>query len=187
MTDSQGSGPRFVLITNLETVTIGAVRTWSHALLLQDDGADERHRLGGPRFRARGFSYDAATPTFDMALESIDYTIEPASSPHWFIGDSGEAKPLSRGGIMRIQAPVLDREVEMQLVAEIGNEEPLDIEVFERPAGDKSGRFYSETLWPTLERKIVQYWHAPFFLARTQVPVEQARYALGVKGVRRGR
>jgi hypothetical protein len=164
------------LITNLEDVTIGAVRTYTNALLLEDGGDDH----SGPRFRARGFHNEPGNPTFDMVLPSLDYNIVEASSHTYFLTGEGAVRPLARGGVVTFQAPGRDKlaEVSMQLCATIGNDLPLDIERWE--GKDKNSRAYT-AFWDMLSKKVVRYYIPPFIMLGQQHRIEHIADVLGVR------
>jgi len=151
---------RTVLITNLLDVSIetgfGNVVTHTNALVLLDRGPDEKT---GPRYRAYGFHNEAANPTFNLVLPSFDWTIEPQSYRRAFalciVGQPGPR---------------------MMLTTDFANELPLDIERLE---GEAAQRGWGDML----VRKVLRYYHAPYFILGQQLDTELARRALGVEGV----
>ena len=149
---------RTVLITNLLDVSIdtgfGKVCTHTNALVLSDRGADDRT---GARYRAHGFHNEAANPTFDLVLPSFDWTIEPQTYRRAFVLRFADAAgPL------------------IHLATDFANDLPLDVERWE---GDR--RDWSDELL----RKVLRYYHAPYFVIGQQLDADQARRALGVVGV----
>lgn len=168
---------KYVLITNLDSVNIGAVRTFTNALLLVDDG--ENHL--GPRYRARGFHNEAGNPTFDVALPSIDYTVTQDPIPAAFAGMKVNS-PESRGGHFTFKATKgaahSPAAVTLDLCADIGNELGLDVQRFEGP--DDKGNLIS-SIWDVMVRKVVRYYHAPFIMLLQQHSATAVASALGVK------
>jgi len=148
-----------VLITNLLDLTVDAggckVRTHANALVLWDRGSDEK---SGPRFRALGFHNEAGNPTFDIMLPSIDWSIEPQSYWRSFV--------LTVAGLPGVR---------LVLTTDYTNDLPLDIERLEG-AGARTG--WSDLLL----RKVLRYYHAPYFILGQQVETERARRTLGVEG-----
>lgn len=136
---------KHILITNLDYVTIGPVRTFTHALLL----ADTRDKALGS-CRARGFSTDPTLPTFDIEIPSIDHTLELVQSNNLFIRHDGEARPRCSGAILTFadNGPVL------QLVT-CTQERFLDVYTFEEEDG-------YDIIWRRLREMTRKYWHAPY-------------------------
>lgn len=153
---------RLVLITNLLDASIatsfGKVRTHTNALVLTDQGTES----SGPRYRVHGFHNEAGNLTFDMVLPSFDWTIEPQSYKRLFhlvvAGDPG---------------------VRIELATDFANDESLDI--VQRDVTDENRGELSDTLL----RKVLRYYHAPYFIIGQQVDADKARQALGVEGVDR--
>ena len=149
---------RTVLITNLLDVSIetgfGNVMTHTNALVLLDRGAKEN---SGPRYRAYGYHNEAANPTFSLMLPSFEWTIEPQEYRRAF-------------------ALCVDGAPRMMLTTDFANELPLDIARFE-------GAVASRDWGDLLMRKVLRYYHAPYFILGQQLETERARKVLGVEGV----
>lgn len=151
---------RIVLITNLLDVAIeadfGKVRTHTNALVLSDRGPEDGT---GPRFRAYGFHNEAANPTFDLLLPSFDWTIEPQSYKRAFtLCFAGQCGPR------------------MTLTTDFANDAPLDIERLEILDGQPH--------WgDMLMRKVLRYYHAPYFIVGRQLDADFARKALGIESI----
>jgi hypothetical protein len=147
-----GNIEKYVLITNLQFVSIGIVRTHCNALLLEEWDADMLSNMpnGGLRQRIRGFGTEPTWPVFDMASPTIEYTLEAAASSNIMIASQdGGLRPLLFGNVMQIKGfngPRLD------LVLS-DNSKPLDVETFE---GDIA------KVWDVLPEKVSRYWHAPY-------------------------
>ena len=147
---------RIVLITNLSDVSIetsfGKICTHANALVLSDLGGES----SGPRYRAHGFHNEAANPTFDLVLPSFDWTIEPQPS-------------YRKGFVLCVAGKDAPR---LLLTSDIWNEEPLDIVQMER----------TDASWSDLlTRKVLRYYHAPYFVLGRTVDADKAREALGVE------
>ena len=149
---------RTVLITNLMDVSIetsfGNVRTHTNALALLDQGPEST----GPRYRAYGFHNEAANPTFDLMLPSFEWSIEPQSY-HRAFALCIAGQPGAR----------------MILTTDFANELPLDIERFE---GEAASRGWGDLL----VRKVLRYYHAPYFILGKQFSTEDARRVWRVEG-----
>ncbi len=149
---------RFVLITNLQYVSIGPVRTHCYALLLSEGVHffDETKR----RCQMRGFLTDPALETFDMDIPSIEFTSDAAASGHVFVGGDGEVRPLFSGGIFKIAAdgPTVS-------LVKDDDRADFDIQRFEGPR-DESPIL---RVWAVLQPKVRQYWRAPFMLVPQQI------------------
>lgn len=151
---------RTVLITNLLDVSIetgfGRVTTYTNALALSDRGPSEN---SGPRYRATGFHNEAANPTFDLVLPSFEWTIEPQSYRRSFaLCIAGQPGP------------------KLMLSTDFANDLPLDIELLE---GEEARRGWGDLL----VRKVLRYYHAPYFVLGQQLDTVLARKALDVEGV----
>ena len=152
-----------VLITNLLDVSVdagfGEVRMHTNALVLTDRiaGSD------GPRYRLHGFYNECGHLTFDMVLPSFDWTIEPQEYKRAFMlcvaGAAG--KPSAK----------------IKLYTDFANDEPLDIERFNVTDANRG------TWGELLTRKVLRYYHAPYFILGQQIEASKARRALGVESV----
>lgn len=156
----KASTERYVLITNLMGVTVdtgfGKVRLRSNALALNDRGAGS----DGPRYRLYGFHNETGNLTFDMVLPSFDWAIEPQQYQRHFV--------LCVAG---------DPSVKIGLETDFANNEPLDIERFD-VTDDNRG-----TWGELLMRKVLRYYHPPYFILGQQIEASKARRALGVESV----
>lgn len=139
--------PRYTLITNLDYVVIGGVRTYTHALLVER--GDSLFSPDEPQYKLRGFGTDPALPTFDTVIPTDEFELVAAQSSAVFVGGDGEPRPLFGGAIMRI-AGVL----EVQLIAANGSRQPIDVHRFPEDAG-------VDAVWDMLGRKVAEHWHAP--------------------------
>ena len=139
---------RFVLFTNLDYVSIGPVRTQSHALLLQEG---DFFAGMGLRRQARGFGTESSWPVFDIDLSTIEYEIQPAKSPHIFISDAHpEPRPLSTGAILKVG------DVSMQLWA-CDSDRDIDVWTIE---GEHGARTILK-VWDHLATSVALHWTAP--------------------------
>jgi hypothetical protein len=66
---------RYALFVNLSYVTIGDVRTYSHAVLLQQGEDPTKARGTAARCELRGFLTDPALPTFDLIVPGFDHEL----------------------------------------------------------------------------------------------------------------
>lgn len=141
---------KYVLITNLDYVTIGPVRTHCDALLLDQPGDLSGF---GQSCKVRGFGPDPAWDVFDYFLRDLTevrYTLEGAESQGvQFIGASGVPGPLMRGAILRIEGGP-----QMDLVTR-DSARPLRVEVFE---GAREERVVLR-VWEVLKERVRQYRH----------------------------
>ncbi len=97
---------KYTLITNLQYVSIGEVRTFCYALLVEENEGLSR---GSTMFKVRGFGTDPAWPVFDIFLKNSEYRLADACSPHVFIGCDGEMRPMALGYIMQFKdGPALE-------------------------------------------------------------------------------
>jgi hypothetical protein len=146
---------RYVLFTNLMYVTVGDVRTYACALLLEEEVRGGSGR--GSRCRARGFGTEAAWPVFNLSIRSIAYELLPAQSPHWIFGDAAPT-PLATGTVLRVEDGP-----DFQLVAHDDNR-PVDVSCYE---GDEHAIL---KVWPALEEKVARYWTRPAMPRLTFLP-----------------
>lgn len=136
---------KYILITNLNWVTIGPVRTNTHALLLEDAVL-----LGDRQCKVRGFGTDAAWPVFDIFLKSIEHELVDAQGNVHMLKED-KLVPLITGALLRLK-----NGPELQLVT-CNRSRPLDIQTFESEGGDRK----ILEVWEVLERKVPEYWDAP--------------------------
>jgi hypothetical protein len=157
--------PRYTLITNLDYVVIGAVRTYTHALLVER--GDSVFNRGEPQYKLRGFGTDPALPTFDMVIPTDEFELVAAQSNAIFVGGDGEPRPLFGGAIMRIAgAP------EIQLIAAGGSRQPIDVHRFSEDT-------HVDAVWELLSRKVAEHWSAPNMPLLQWVSSAAVRQALG--------
>lgn len=151
---------RYTLLTNLDSVTIGSLRMFCHALLLEEASGLERGRL---QCKVRGFKTDPALEVFDLFLpgDRIEYELVPASSAAIFIGSDGTQKPLSTGAILKIT----HFPIPIQLVA-YDSAHPVHADTFEGPVADN----VVLRVWQTLPQRVRQYWTAPYMPFVQYVP-----------------
>ena len=135
---------KYTLFTNLECVTIGAVRTYTHALLLCDDEGLPRRR----QCKVRGFGTDPAWPTFDIFVDSLEYTMEDAQGNLFKLKDDGTTEAIITGAILKLKDGP-----EIHLVAQ-NQEHSIDIQTFE-------GEDIIEDIWEVLKEKVPHYWDRP--------------------------
>lgn len=149
---------KYTLFTNLDWVTIGPVRTFTHALLLQDAEGLPRER----QCKVRGFGTDSAWPTFDIFVESLEYELTDAQGNLFKLEDDGSTTAVITGAIMQIKdGPRLD-------LVTCDRKRPLDIEVFE-------GERRVQDVWAALQRKVPEYWDAPNMPTLTWLSAETVR------------
>jgi hypothetical protein len=141
---------KYVLIMNLDWVTVNDVRTWTKALLLEEGpGMFDKVRRA-----VRGIGTDPAWPVFDIFVPSIEYTLEDAQSNSIIMSDATpNGRPLCTGAIMKLKDGP-----EMQLVVR-DHKLPLDIHTFEGTWGDGT---ITDKLWDRLSRLAPKYWNAPY-------------------------
>ncbi len=138
---------RFTLITSIDYVCIGPVRTFTHALLVES--TSDGFLREGIRHRLRGFTVHASSPTFDLELPTCEFTLTDARSGNLFIGGDDQLRPLFSGSIMRF--PGLAHDIE--LIAKYRS----NIDVLRLPDGTEY-----DALWLELERRVAHHWTAPF-------------------------
>lgn len=137
----------FTLFTNIDFVTLNGVRTFSHALLLEDAKSWTGQ---GRMYHLRGFTFHEAIPSFDVVLKSPEYTLAAAQTPHVFIGSDGP-RPLASGHIMTFKnGPTV------QLVAQ-DHEQPLCIDNI----SGNSDESPILRVWAILQPRVRQFWTAP--------------------------
>ena len=153
----------FTLVTSLDYVSIGPVRTMTHALLLES-GDDEFFKC--ERHRLRGFSVEACLPTFDLDLPTGEFTMIDAQSQHVFIGSNGNLKPLVSGARMRFAG--FDHDI--QLIALYRS----TLDVCRLP----SSTDYIE-LWRELAARVAHHWIWPNMPVINLQPTARARIIAG--------
>lgn len=145
--DEKPVNDEYVLFTNIQFVIINNVRTYTHALLLEDAQGvlDPKSRS----YSLRGFSLDETVPSFDFPLNSKTYELIDAHSGAIFIGNRGP-RPLASGYIMRFEnGPTV------QLFT--ATTQPLCIdEISGDPCTSPVLR-----VWAILQPRIRQHWDAP--------------------------
>lgn len=112
--------------------------------------------------RARGFLYNSVTPTFAVQLASLEYQVKPVECA---------GTPL-RGIDLVVSTPSSHLELRVNLTN--GNDDPINITAFDRD------RSYEE-IWNVMNRRIVAYWTAPYFLESRQVSIHDARQHVGIR------
>lgn len=141
---------RIVLVTNLDSVKIGNLMLYCHALLLMDTvaissfgtNADVKRDL-----RIRGFKMDAADDVFQTFVQgSMDYKLVDVATGY-------SAQNLVVGDVTIGLGRSNDRE-------------PFDIQLFRAPGEVR----VILDVWPVLESKIIRYWTAPNIPHRTYMP-----------------
>lgn len=163
-TKTKATTERVVLITNLLDVVVdtdfGKLLVNANALVLFDRGDDE----SGPRYRVHGFRNEAANLLFDMVLPSFDWTVEQQSR-------NKRAFVLCVAG---------RRPVRLTLHTDFTNDAPLDVQQCDVTDANRGA-------WAaTLVRKVLRYYHAPYFIVGQQVEADKARQVLGVESVEGG-
>lgn len=140
---------RYTLFTNLSFVTLNRVRTFTHALLLQDTGAF----LGDGRdVRLRGFGTDELNPTFDFGLQSAEYELGEVAGDNRFLMASadGALKPISSGTALRLGDLVVGLAVD-------DHRKPICVDRFEAPQKDRPVL----QVWNVLALRVAEHWTAP--------------------------
>lgn len=138
-----------VLITNIEFVSVHGVRDVrcdAHAVLIQPP---REPLIGEPRATVRGFGVDPAQPVFTVWLDTEDASFEivDAADPSKILmGDSGAARPIFSGALLRIGG------VEMFL--QIGDhQQAISVERFSQDEFDP--------VWRALPGRVAKFWPAP--------------------------
>jgi hypothetical protein len=140
---------KYILFLNLEYVIINDVRTYTHALLLEEGP----HVFGGVKRQLRGFGLDPSWCIFDIQVPSIEYTLTDAqSNAVIFSASNPQGRPMASGAIMDLKdGPSVQLLVNDQ-------KHPLDIKTFEGTWGDK---FTIDEVWAYLTSRAPHYWNAP--------------------------
>lgn len=157
---------KYVLITNLDWVTVGDVRTYTHALLLEQTRGLGRDDV---MFKVRGFGTDPAWPVFDIFVKSIDYDLTDAQGNLFKVEGDGVV-PVIMGAIMQLKDGT-----RLDLVT-CHRERPLDIQTWE---GDSDERLILD-VWEVLKRKVPEYWDAPNMPTLQWAPASLVRDLQGV-------
>lgn len=141
---------KYIMVTNLDWVTVNGVRTWTKALILEEGpGMFDKVRRA-----IRGLGTDPALPVFDLFVPSIEYTLVDAQSNSVIMSDATpEGRPMATGAIMQLKDGP-----ELQLVVR-DYRKPLDIKTFEGTWGDGT---LTDRLWAHMESCIPKYWKAPY-------------------------
>jgi hypothetical protein len=156
---------RYVLFVNLSYVTIGNVRTYSHALLLQED--DPTKARNAARCRLRGFLTDPALPTFDLNVPDFEHALSRISPPSWIpMPDDGEIREAVLCGPRWRDDIVLS--------AQVGSD--LGIQTVSFP-DDVS----IDLVWRALVRGVAASWAAPRMPIKHFEDAAQVRRILGVE------
>lgn len=134
---------KYVLFTNLEWVTIGNIRTYTHALLVDSEGLPRQRQC-----KVRGFGTDPAWPTFDIFVDSVEYTLEDAQGNLFQLKEDGSTEALVRGGILKLKGGP-----ELRLTTQ-NREASLDIQTFE-------GEDLILGIWDILKKNVAKYWRDP--------------------------
>lgn len=168
------SQDKYVLITNLQYVTIGPVRTNAYALLLEErvepfalaqsgvpSPRDRDESFTWPkRYTMRGFGADSAWPVFNMIIPTIGFTAEDAEGGPICLDDDdklgvaaitgkprNEPRRLASGAVLQITGgPAVELVV-------CDHEQPLSIEHFD-------GVSIAE-VWDALPVRVAKYWRWP--------------------------
>lgn len=157
---------RHVLFVNIDYVTVGDVRTYSRALLLQQDEDPMEARGTTARCRLRGFLTDPALPTFDLIVPNFDYELIRVPRPSWIPGqDDGEIRHAVLGGSGWRDDIRLSSDVNSSM-------------------GVRTIRFPDdaqiELVWDGLVREVAAYWTAPAMPIRHFESADGVRRVLGV-------
>jgi hypothetical protein len=166
MTRDSNVTERYALLTNLDYVILGGVRTYTHALLVvrEKEPLDERR----PRYQLRGFLTHSSLPVFDSVVPSDEFELVPAHSDQFWVeseAEDGRHRPLFRGAILRIAgAP------DVHLIAEVNSSDPIDVHRFPEETD-------VATVWRLLEEKVAAHWTGPNMPLPHWVPAEAVRTA----------
>lgn len=158
---------RYTLITNLDYVIVGQVRTSSHALLVES--CEHPLMRGEARHQLRGFCTTPSVPTFDIDIPSYEFSLEDAASHNIMTLRHGEDEPtpLMHGAIMHIPGFV-----DVQLIAGVNSRRGLDVKRY--PDNTDIGQ-----VWADLELKVLEYWEAPNIMVPQWHPAATLR-AIGM-------
>ena len=158
---------RYVLFVNLSYVTIGDVRTFSHALLLQQEEDPTKARGTAARCQLRGFMTDPALPTFDLIVPGFKHELSRIPAPSWIpMLDDGEIREaVLRGPEWRH---------DIVLSAQVNSD--LGIQTILFPAGVPI-----DQVWRTLVREVAASWADPGMPIKHYADAEHVRRSLGVE------
>ncbi len=138
---------RYVLFVNLDYVTVGDVRTYSHALLLQQNEDPTKARGTATRCHLRGFITDPALPTFDLIVPGFEHELLRMPRPSQIPGkDDDQIRHATLGGPGWRGDIALSSSVNSSLgIRTISFPDDAPI----------------EQVWDTLVREVAAYWTAP--------------------------
>jgi hypothetical protein len=136
---------RFVLISNLDYVSIGPVRCYAHALLLEEVPSIFDKSKADRRLRA--FGTCAEWPVMDMKVPSIDCQIQSMDGN---IINVSTCKTINGAANLHIKdGPCL------HLTCTVSGRHDLVIDTLE--GNDAS----YDKLWPLLKKRVAENWAAP--------------------------
>ncbi len=178
---------RYTLLSNLDSVVVSgafcSVRAHACALLVvrQPSPFDDEQ----PQYLLRGFHTQASLPTFSLEMPTDEFTLIDAHDPTFMVsvgnaiagqqeGRPGKMRPLFSGAIMRWACA--EPAPSISLITDVNSPHGIDVHRF------AAGTAISD-VWPAMERKIVQYWTAPFFPIVKTLPIGRVREALNISGV----
>lgn len=169
---------KYILITNLDFVSIRDVCLHCAALVLQHDGLPARWRT-----QLRGFGYDPSWPVFEMGAPGMAYSIVPAVNAWAYTMPNGpkEApKPLSGGGTIKIEG---DDRPELELHYTLSDPDfALDVIAIEGTLDDHPIR----NVWTELAERVERYYMPPAIptlvhrLSRRELARREALTAAGI-------
>jgi hypothetical protein len=160
---------RYTLFTNLSFVTVNGVRTFTHALLLQDTGSFTGE---GRDVRLRGFGTDELNPTFNIGVRAPEYELGEVAGDNRFLmaSDDGELKPISSGTALRLGDLVVGLAVDDQ-------RKPICVDKFEAPQNDSPVL----QVWNVLARRVAEHWTAPAIPHTSFTSTRVRRIILGAR------
>lgn len=159
---------KLTLITNVDFVEVNGVRCDAHAVLIEPP-YEATPSFGPPRVRVRGFGVDGAQPVFTVRLDTDDpaFEIVDAQDPSKIIiGDSGDARPLFSGGLLRIGG------ITMFLQAH-DHEQEISVDEFSQDE--------ITSVWEVLPGRIAKFWRAPNMPTLRWVPAVEVRQAYAAR------
>lgn len=159
---------RYVLFVNLDYVTIGDVRTNSHALLLLQEDDPTKPRGTAARSMLRGFMTDPALPTFDLVVPGFEHELTRIPPPSWIprVDDGEIREAFLRGPGWRD-----DIVLSVSVISDLG------IRTISFPDDTPI-----ERVWRTLVREVAASWAAPRMPVKHFEDAEAVRRILGVEG-----
>lgn len=147
------------VISNLEYVAIGGVRTHTHAIVVRDVA----YPPAEGQYRMLGFGTSTITSTFDVDVPSGEFQLTDAVSPLIMVdGENGGIRPLFRGAILRIPG----WSQELHLIADVNSTSPIDVTRVDLEVS---------RLWRLVDRKIAEHWSAPYLPIPITRPTEIVR------------